>query len=167
MQISTAGRNFIGKPPNEGCKLFPYICPAGKPTIGYGHRISEAEFKLYEKNGISQAQAEDWFTQDLNNAVATVQSLVRVPLRQPQIDALTSFVFNCGQQAFKNSTLLRHVNNRKMQAAALEFTRWCHDDNGKTIPGLLNRRKKEAVMFLSSLPPTSPIKAPQPPLKGK
>lgn len=171
MQVSAAGVKFIES--FESCKLLPYICPSGKPTIGYGHVIPWDVFNELHEHGISQARADELFAADLAKFTAVVQNKVRVPLKQPQIDALVSFAFNCGEKAFTDSTLLRKLNCRLFRACAEEFPRWVHDGRtdakhpaGNVLPGLVRRRKAEQTMFLSSLGTQSPINTPQPPLKG-
>ena len=41
---------------HEGCVLFPYICPAGKMTIGIGHNVDDNPFTADELRVIG----EDW-----------------------------------------------------------------------------------------------------------
>ena len=73
----------------------------------------------------------------------------RVPLNENQIDALTSFVYNVGQNAFANSTLLRKLNDGDFNGAADEFMKWIHA-GGKVVQGLVNRRATEKELFLSA-----------------
>jgi len=54
MKTSEAGLALIKK--YEGLALKPYICPAGYPTIGYGHVIRKGED--FSK-GITKEQAEE------------------------------------------------------------------------------------------------------------
>lgn len=129
----------------EGCRKQAYVCPAGVPTIGVGHTRGVA---LGQSCTTEQAQV--WFSQDLEDAEAVVDTLVKVPLTQGQHDALTSFVFNFGQPKFAGSTLLRRLNARDYKNAAAEFNRWCHA-NGKVEPGLVKRRAWETDNFLKGL----------------
>lgn len=127
----------------EGCRLQAYICPAGVPTIGVGHTRG---VKLGDR--CSQQQADIWLSQDLEEAAAAVDGLVKVPLSQGQFDALTSFVFNFGAGKLKTSTLLQLLNDGRVFAAADQFKLWCHA-GGVVEPGLVKRRAAEAAMFLS------------------
>lgn len=146
MAISRSGLNFIKN--WEGCKLEIYKCAAGKPTIGIGHVLLKGEAQKF-KNGITQEQAEQIFLQDVKPREDAIRQVVRTPLNQRQYDALVSFVFNCGVPAFKTSTLLKRINNRQLVEAANELLRWCKDDDGNVIEGVLNRRKAERELFLS------------------
>ena len=49
---------------------------------------------------------------------------VKVPLEQDQFDALTSFVFNVGSGAFRDSTLLRLLNEGKYDEVPEQLNRW-------------------------------------------
>ena len=79
-------------------------------------------------------------------AAQAVTALVRAPMTQCQFDALVSFVFNTGAQAFSCSTLLEKLNAGDMAGAAAEFPRWCFA-TGKRLPGLVARRAAEAALF--------------------
>jgi lysozyme len=130
----------------EQRRLTAYLCPAGVPTIGWGHTKG---VKLGDTCSVQQADI--WLTQDLEDAAAAVSSLVHVPLTQGQFDALTDFVFNLGAGRLKSSTLLQLLNDGRVFAAADQFERWVHGKvNGQDVvlPGLVKRRAAEAAMFL-------------------
>ena len=67
-----------------------------------------------------------------------------------EISALTSFAYNAGLVAFRDSTLLRMLNLGKRERID-ELLRWDkgQDANGKMIslPGLTARRKSEKTLF--------------------
>lgn len=126
----------------EGCKLEAYKCPAEKWTIGYGHTGPD----VYEKLKIDQARADQLLMLDLQSAQSTVNNLVEPQITQNQFDALCDFVFNCGAGNFKSSTLLKLVNEKKFDEAALEFGKWTKG-GGKVLPGLVKRRAAEAELF--------------------
>ena len=75
----------------EGLRLSAYLCPAGIPTIGYGHTKG---VKLGDT--CTREQAEEWLENDFFMAKQDVKAVVRVLLRENQLDALASFVFNLG-----------------------------------------------------------------------
>ena len=58
------------------------------------------------------------------------------------------FAYNVGPTAFKNSTLLKKINNNDFVGAADEFDRWIYD-NKVISKGLINRRKDEKKLFLT------------------
>jgi len=129
----------------EGLRLTSYVCPAGKPTIGWGHTYG---VKLGRT--ISEAEAEVLLDHDYQQAEDDVLELVTVPLTDNQLGALTSFVFNLGQGNFSKSTLLRKINMSDFAGAADEFDKWIYATvNGvKTkLNGLVVRRKLERSLF--------------------
>ncbi len=123
----------------EGCRLAAYRCPAGIPTIGYGSTRGVAIGMT-----ITEAEAEARLRYDLDAAAAAVRDAVTVPLTQGQFDALVSFAFNC--KGWRASTLIRKLNARDYSGAAAEFPRWVHAAGNK-LPGLVERRRREATLF--------------------
>jgi len=130
----------------EGLRLKAYLCPAGIPTIGYGHTFG---VKLGQT--IDKSQAEVFLDHDYQEAEEAVQTLVRVPLKLEQLAALTSFVFNLGPTALSKSTLLKKLNAKDFAGAANEFDKWVYGKvNGVSVklPGLVARRADEKNLFL-------------------
>lgn len=143
----------------EGIMLEPYKDAAGLETIGIGHlitkeektqgfiRINEAEVNY--KRGLTKAQAYELLEQDLKRFENVVNEEVQVPLRQNQFDALVSFSFNVGTRAFSSSTLIKLLNEGKYEEVPTQLRRW-NKSGGKVIQGLVNRRKKEIVLWSSA-----------------
>lgn len=130
----------------EGCVLHAYPDPAtgGAPwTIGYGHTHGVTPDMTCDR-----AQALAWLREDLQWSEAAVNHLVNVPIGQPQFDALVSFVFNLGQGALAQSTLLRLLNAKaSLEVVGPQFIRWTHGPNGAELPGLVRRRAAERALF--------------------
>lgn len=126
----------------EGCRLEAYRCPAGVPTIGIGHTRG---VRMGDRCNVQQADV--WLTQDMEDAVAAVQSVVTAPVTQSMFDALVSFTFNLGAKRLYESTLLILVNKRSYKAAAGQFARWTLS-GGTALPGLARRRAAEAKLFM-------------------
>jgi lysozyme len=81
--------------------------------------------------------------QDAQRFEAAVNEGVRVGLSQAQFDALVSFAYNVGANAFLGSTLLRRLNAGEYRAVPAEMKRWT---NGG-LPGLVRRRNAEGDLF--------------------
>ena len=151
-KVSPAGRHNIKN--EEGWRLEPYVCAAGKWTIGAGHRIYDSGLPgLLNMGGkwkgvITEQAAEDLLTNDLKIVEKAINDLVHVPLNQNQIDALAAFILNIGRAAFAGSTLLKLLNAKQYKRAADQFERWCHDDHGAVIHGLLKRQQRTKLLFL-------------------
>ena len=136
----------------EGCQLEAYLCPAGVPTIGYGHTRSVELGQV-----ISEAKADALLREDLVNAEAAVDRLVTAPINENQFSALVSFVFNIGASvalggepgAFDRSTLLSLLNaNAEMDIVANQLLRW-NKAGDRELPGLTRRRQAERALFLN------------------
>lgn len=141
MQLSAQGEHFIKG--FEKLRLVGYLpTPNDRPTAGWGHTgkgVSVGvEYPL--------SRCETWFCTDTQDAIDAVNKLVKVPLTQGQFDALVSFAFNCGVDAFAKSTMLRKLNARDYVGASAEFPRW-DKQAGKVLNGLTRRRAGERAMF--------------------
>ena len=146
MKISPTGIKLIKS--FEGLSLTSYVCPVGVLTIGYGHTGNVlAGAKITEK------EADALLKQDLIKFEKAVLNYVTIDLNQNQFDALVSFCFNVGTQAFKGSTLVKRLNNGENPniVAAEELPRWNKGD-GKVLEGLSRRRSAEVALFCSEAP---------------
>lgn len=140
MKISSQGIDLIKK--YEGFSPKKYLCPAGFPTIGYGHRVMP--WDTY--NRITENQAEQFLYQDVEIAEDTINKFVTVPLTQHQFDALVSIVYNWGSSNFLRSEGLEKINKKDYDGAIQEFLE-INKIHGKISKGLVNRRVAEANLF--------------------
>ncbi len=150
-RISEQGLSLVKE--FEGLFLKAYLCPAGIPTIGYGHTKNVSKYDVSAGRTISKSRAEDLLRMDLANAEKAVEQLVKVQVTQNQFDALVSFVFNCGAGNFKKSTLLRKLNNGEYSAVYGELQRWTKakvDGKMVDLKGLIRRRRAEGELWLQS-----------------
>ncbi len=129
----------------EGFSATPYRCPAGLPTIGWGHVLKSHEVEQWQ-GGISRDQAEQWLLQDMRSAEAAIRRLIATPLTLAQTDALISFTFNLGAGALQRSTLRRCINRGDHEKATEEFSRWVWA-GGRILQGLVRRRAAEAQRY--------------------
>lgn len=134
----------------EGFSPTIYICPAGYPSIGYGHVVLAHEQDQFA-TGITQAEATELLRKDVRIAERAVLRLITVPLTDGQFDALVSFTFNLGAAALQRSSLRRKVNRGEHEGVPAELMKWVWAA-GKRMPGLVRRRRSEALVY-SSAPP--------------
>jgi lysozyme len=127
----------------EGFSSTVYICPAGYPTIGYGHVVLDHED--FSK-GVSKRQAEILLRKDAQIAERAVLRLITVPLTDGQFDALVSFTYNLGGGALQRSTLRRVINRGDHYDVPRQLMRWVWAD-GKKLKGLIRRREAEADLY--------------------
>jgi lysozyme len=146
MKIGKLGKDLIKE--FEGLSLHPYLCPSGRPTIGYGNTYYENGQKVKLTDPIITIdRANELFENIVNKDFASfVDRYVNVELNQNQFDALVSFTYNLGPVNFRNSTLLKKINLKDFNGAANEFQRW-NRANGKIIDGLTRRRIREKELF--------------------
>ena len=143
MRISGRGLAIIKK--WEGFVEETYIDLVGKPTIGWG--ITDPRY-AFPGNKITREQAHELLVQHVAQDEIVCRNLIRVKLSQPQWDAVISLCYNIGTGAFRDSTLLRKLNQADFTGAYAEFPKW-RKAGGKVVQGLINRRKEEADLFLS------------------
>ena len=143
--VTEAGLDLIKR--FEGFSPKIYICPAGYPTIGYGHVVLAHEQDQFA-GGVTQAEATELLRKDVRIAERAVLRLISVPLTDGQFDALISFTFNLGAGALQRSTLRRKVNRGEHHAVPAELMKWVWAA-GKRLPGLVRRRQAEGVAYAS------------------
>lgn len=141
MSISENGVELIAK--YEGCRLKAYKCPAGVWTIGYGHTAGVKEGDTLP----SADAAKELLRKDLEKYAGYVNAAVKsgkitFPLTQNKFDALTSFVYNCG-----NGLLLKLVSGRDAGTVAEKLLLY-NKGGGKVLQGLVKRRQEEHDLFI-------------------
>ena len=156
MQISVKGlqtlkehEGFRANAYNDLDPSNPNSTKAGVWTIGYG--TTKVDGKPVQRGQTcTEPEATVWLQADLAWAQTAVNKLVKVPLTQNMFDALVSFVYNIGEYAFSQSTLLRLLNQKFYKEAANEFPKW-NKSGGKVLKGLVARRYVEQQMFLENI----------------
>ena len=143
MKISQNGIELIKA--FEGCKLKSYKCPAGVWTIGFGNTFYLDGSKILMGQKISQSEADMLLLKLLPKYEATVDRNIKVTVTQNQYDALVSFCWNCGS----SQALFRLVNQKATDEVIYDW--WINHyvtGGGKLLQGLINRRRKEADLFI-------------------
>ena len=102
--------------------------------------------QTYDKPGITSGQALALLSPDLSWANNAVHDDVIVKLKQYQFDALTSFTFNISSGKFEQSTALIDVNNSNFGKVSTDMLLF-NKTGGQYSQGVVNRRKKEGVLF--------------------
>jgi len=153
---SDDGLEFLKK--REEFRKDAYLDIGGVPTIGYGSLHLPSGKLVALGNKITENDATILLSLECNGICKKFDKLITTTLKQSQSDALVSFVYNVGMTAFRNSTLLKIINENaahdKYIATSKElefnFMRWnkAHVD-GKLIQvkGLTNRRRMECNLF--------------------
>jgi len=136
MKTSQNGISLIKR--FEGCRLTAYRCPAGKPTIGYGHT---AGVRMGQK--ITQAQAESFLKEDLEKFESHVMDYDYIyHWNQNQFDSMVSFAYNVG--TINDLTEYGVRSAKKISEKMLLYNK----ASGNVLSGLTERRKAERALFL-------------------
>ena len=141
MKCSQEGLALIKK--FEGCRLEAYKCSANVLTIGYGHTGG-----VKETDTITQDEADKLLQEDVEQFEKYVDDNVTVELGQSQFDALVAWTFNLGVGNLRESTMLKKLNSEDYASVPSEMKRW-NKAGGKTLDGLIRRRKAESLLFES------------------
>lgn len=133
---------FHRVPKHDPHRAYPYICPAGYWTIGYGHLCDQSH------PAITENEAEGYLAQDLQTSLrATLRYCpVLATESEERLAAIVDFTFNLGAGRLQSSTLRRRINQRDWQASATELHRWING-GGRVLPGLVVRRQAEAALM--------------------
>ena len=141
----------------EGVRTTPYICSAGYPTEGVGHKMLDtngnplragdtAAIKIY-RQVFTKDDALRLLAKDIKEYEEAVYSTISANLEQHQFDMLVSLCFNIGCGAFKKSTVTRKINEEaSIRVISESWIQW-NKAGGKVIQGLTNRRMKEIEIF--------------------
>ncbi|MCK9341129.1 MAG: hypothetical protein M0P37_05205 [Synergistaceae bacterium] len=119
----------------EGLRTKPYLCPAGKRTIGYGHNLEAAPLlpeiaTFFENNGcIMPYMAEDQLDHDISVAEGVARRLFVGfdELSEARRDVLTDMAFNLGEESLSRFAKLRHnvaIKHYENAAKEMENSRW-------------------------------------------
>ncbi len=144
-RISQTGLDLIKS--FEGLRRRSSKLPTGGWIVGYGHTRSARE-----GIEVSEREAEYLLRYDLQETERLVSDVVRAPLHQNEFDALVSLAWNIGEEAFRQSDVLKYVNSGEMLAAAESFAAWRKariDGHLIVLDALVRRRAAEKHLFLS------------------
>ena len=134
---------FHRVPTHDPHRAYPYICPAGYWTIGFGHLCQP------EHSPITEEEGESYLAQDLQTALSATLRYCPVLATESErrLAAIVDFTFNLGAGRLQTSTLRRRINQREWSAAGTELGRWVRG-GGRVLPGLVVRRQAEVHMLI-------------------
>lgn len=132
----------------EGFRAEPYLCPAGKPTVGYGftryadgRRVSLSDPPMAREAADAYLQQVVWREQGAVLALAP-------GIGGPRLAAMIDFTFNMGSTAFRESTLRKCVLERDWTSACVQLRRWVYAGKPPVVlPGLVKRREAECKLI--------------------
>jgi len=133
----------------EGCRLKPYLCPAGIATIGYGStRYPNGRRVTMQDEPISEEKAEVFLYYIVTRIAYSIFKLCPILLTEDRGKqaSIIDFVYNLGTGNLKASTLRRRINEGNWDEAAHELRKWIYG-GGRRLRGLIIRRNVEARFF--------------------
>lgn len=149
--MTPQGLNIITS--HEGFSSKAYWDANGKKwTIGYGTTFYPNGTPVRQGDRVTVEQGKQILYHMLAKVfIPKVMSLVKSRITQNQLDALTSFAYNCGLGNLRKSTLLAKVNSNPNDASIRnEFMKWTKS-GGRTLGGLVKRRNAEADLYFSDI----------------
>jgi lysozyme len=159
-QVSRAAIELIKR--FEGYRAKAAQLPDGRWTIGYGHTLTARQGAE-----VSKADAEALLFYDLIQVAAVVDAAIFAALNKNQFDALCAFAFSIGVENFRQSAVLKRVNEGAFAQAAFALELWRKsefDGERIVIDALVRRRAAEKLLFLTPADGVWPL-APSPLLK--
>lgn len=128
----------------EGKRHRAYRDSEGNWTIGVGHLIKRKDHHLLRVE-LTEEEVMGILHRDLQTCSETLQSVLNVGLKRPQIDALHSLCHNIGPDNFARSDVVKYMNRGEMEKAGNAFMNWSKPDV------LKKRRQAEKALFLTGL----------------
>lgn len=144
IRTNEEGLELIGNA--EGCRMHPYICPAGVPSDGVGNTHGVRDGKTLEEI------AADWKRniQEAERCVNRYANGEALPVNA--FSAATSLTFRVGCGKVRNSTVfgLFREGPAAYRAACNQFPRWRYA-NGVVLPGLATRSEDERALCMKDV----------------
>lgn len=125
----------------EGCRLMPYLCPAGIWTCGWG----STGLDVTPGQAWTQDYADMRLTQDAIKFAKGALALCPL-LTGTAHAAIADFAYNLGLGRLRASTLRRRINAGDIPGAIAELKKWTRG-GGRVLPGLVARRSAEAALL--------------------
>lgn len=147
----------------EGFVDHVYVDAAGVETVGYGETRRDV-IERCRQSGISQQDALDLLkvrVQEFADGVAAciTNTSALTPNRHA---AFTSFAYNVGVGAFRDSTACKRFNAGDVDGVP-EALSWWNKAAGKVLEGLSRRREAEAALYMGDA--GAPAADPDPPAR--
>jgi lysozyme len=143
----------------EAWRAKAYRDSGGVWTIGWGHTSKAGPPKVRAGMVISRAVGEEIFKRDIAVFERIVTEAVKVSLNPNQFGALVSFCYNVGGPRFRNSSVLKRVNEKhfaKVPARLRLYNKVRKGGKLRVSRGLARRREAEIALFLKPVVYASP-----------
>lgn len=135
--------------------IYPYICPAGVPTQGWGTVYKPSGKKVtMDDPPITRDTADAWLMYELQTVCASAVTRLCPELfawsvkngQWRQFNAIADFTYNLGSGRLQTSTLRRKLRELDWEGAQEQLKLWVRG-GGRVLPGLVRRREAEAALL--------------------
>jgi lysozyme len=134
----------------EGVYLRPYMCPAGKATIGVGATFYENGVAVSMSDpAITNSRAKELLQFQLRRVFlpGVLRLCPEMASESPRrIAAILDFAFNTGLGRLQTSTLRRKLRALDWEGAKEQLALWVRG-GGRVLPGLVKRRAAESALL--------------------
>ena len=129
---------------NDGL-IYPYLCPAGYPTQGWGTRVQSMS-----SPPMTQEEADRRLLEHLESLSVQIMPYVHptLYLASGKLSGVLSWVYNLGIGNLRSSTMRRRLEEADWAEAGRQCRRWVFA-GGRKLPGLVLRREMEARLIES------------------
>ena len=133
----------------EGIRLSPYLCSAGKPTIGIGSTLYEDGTRVtLQDPPITAERAESLLQLTLRRdylpgVLRASPGLIQYPNR---LAAMLDFAYNAGVPRYRASTMRKRIDAEDWAGAQVECKKW-NKGGGRVLPGLTKRCQARAALL--------------------
>lgn len=126
-------------------KVYPYLCPAGVWTIGYGSTRHFDGTPIHQHTPpLSPEECEQLMLIELQRCVTyALRYSPQLWFNEEALGAIASFIFNLGAGNYYRSTLRERINEGNWEEASKEIRKWVWG-GGRRLPGLIARRREES-----------------------
>jgi lysozyme len=159
MKTSKNGREFISG--HEGNPLTAYLDPVGIPTIGHGFTMRSPQVRqelaklgikklVPGKTKITAKQSDDIFAAVLEKEFEPVvnnQMPENRTVKPNMFDAMISATWNLGPKFMGWRWIRPWRDNGNVSESARIWSESYNTAGGRKLPGLVRRRKEEALLF--------------------
>lgn len=133
---------------HEGFSEYPYLCPNGIPTIGYGITVYPDGRKVsMNDKPITEEYAEALLNDYCIRYVYPVFNKIPYLLTENQRQALSSLIYNWNMKGFLKSKLYKAICEKNYAEICKQW------DYGfkNNLKGLFKRRTEELYLFMKDI----------------
>ena len=132
-------------------KAYPDPDTGGAPyTIGYGTTYYPDGSEVKQGHMCTQRKALEYVLKEIN-VIAHELDKLNIGLDGDMEQALISFIHSIGWESFLYSNIIDFIEQEQYVCAAEAMNKWIYDNQHQVIGGLVERRRKEAQLFMNNI----------------